>query len=242
MSAIDRFSSRAEAYAASRPSYPPEAIAIMFKDVNTEASLSVADLGAGTGISSRLIADAGFRVWAIEPNAGMRSQAREDSRIVWVDGTAESTTLDDDSVDIVAAFQAWHWFDAQAAVVEARRIARRGGRLVVVYNERDERDAFTRSFGDIVRRYAMDNTEARRAAAVQCAMAIDPSRSRRFDFTQRQAFDTDRLHRRADGMSYLPHSGVESRALHSDIDALLESYAGMVPDMHLLTIVVRVEL
>jgi SAM-dependent methyltransferase len=242
-SVSDRFTSRAESYAASRPSYPPESIDAIFAGLGDPAALAVADLGAGTGISSRLIAARGPRVVAIEPNAAMREAAVKEPRIEWVDGTAERTTLGEASVDVVTAFQAWHWVDAVAAVAEARRIARPRGRLAVVYNERDERDAFTAGFGDIVRRFALDDTEQRRANALARAAGIDPSRTTRIDVRNRQTLDRAGVHTRADSTSYLPQSGAAAHAMHAEIDRLLDRFA--VTDavvMHLRSIVVCVPL
>jgi SAM-dependent methyltransferase len=203
----------------------------------------VADLGAGTGISARLIADRGPRVFAIEPNAAMRGAAEADPRIVWVDGTAERTTLTDRSVDAVAAFQAWHWFDHVLATAEARRIVRPGGSLSVVYNERDERDRFTAEYGEVVRRYANDATEQRRASGLAHALGVDPARTRREEFRNKQTLDRPGVHARAKSSSYLPQSGPSAAAMHADIDALLDRFS--VTDaiaMHLVTIVVRVDL
>ena len=166
MSFTDRFTGHASAYAAARPSYPPESIDAVLDGLGDPASLVVADIGAGTGISSRAIAERGPRVLAIEPNAAMRANAKSDPRIEWIDGTGEATTLAAASVDVVAAFQAWHWVDHAAAVAEARRIVRPGGRLAALYNERDERDPFTAAYGDIIRRYATDATERRRSDAL----------------------------------------------------------------------------
>ena len=188
MTFADRFTTRADAYAASRPLYPAAAIDAILAGFDP-ATLVVADLGAGTGISSRSIAERGPRVLAIEPNAAMRGAAQPDARVFWIDGAAEATTLAHHSIDMAVAFQAWHWFDQGPVVSEVRRIVRPGGRLGVVYNERDERDPFTAAYGEIVRRYATDATEQRRANALAHALAIDPARTIRSEFRNAQTLD-----------------------------------------------------
>jgi SAM-dependent methyltransferase len=240
----DRFTERVNDYIVARPSYPPEAIAAMLAGLEGRTNLVVADLGAGTGISSRVIADAGTHVLAIEPNAAMRNAAKPDPRIEWIDGTAEATTLDAASVDIVAAFQAWHWVDHPLATIEARRIIRPGGRLVVVFNERDERDPFTAGYGNIVRKYATDATEERRARALAHAAAIDPARTSRLEFANGQLLDRAGVHKRTESSSYAPHSGPEHDAMHAELDALIDTVPGSDPhcDMRLVTIVLRVDL
>jgi SAM-dependent methyltransferase len=242
LSFTDRFSDLTSAYVAARPSYPVESVDILIEGLGDPASLAVADLGAGTGISSRVIAARGPLVYAIEPNAKMRDAAAPDERVKWVDGTAEATTLPDASVDVVAAFQAWHWVDHQAGVTEALRILRPHGRLAAIYNERDERDAFTAAYGAIVVKYAIDATEARRANALAAFATIAPERTQRFEYGNVHHLDRDGVHQRADSSSYLPKKNDAARAMHAEIDLLYDAYQkdGIV-NMHLYSLVVRVE-
>ena len=88
-----RFGARAQAYAAFRPSYPPAAIEAALDGLGDPNSLTIADVGAGTGISARLFSERGVSVIAIEPNARMREAAEQHSRVTWRDGTAEQTHL-----------------------------------------------------------------------------------------------------------------------------------------------------
>ena len=116
MDPTTRFSKRAEDYARYRPTYPADAVAAILDGFTKPR---VADLGAGTGISSVLLADAGAHVFAIEPNAAMRASIPSRSDIEVIDGTAETTTLPNRSVDVVSAFQAYHWFEPDRVLAEA---------------------------------------------------------------------------------------------------------------------------
>jgi SAM-dependent methyltransferase len=242
LSFTDRFSDLAGAYVAARPSYPVESVDILIDGLGDPAALAVADLGAGTGISSRVIAARGPLVYAIEPNAKMRDAAAPDDRVKWVDGTAEASTLPDSSVDVVAAFQAWHWVDHPAGVAEARRILRPGGRLAAIYNERDESDPFTNGYGTAIMKYAIDATEERRANALAAFARIDPGRTQRFEYGNVHQLDRAGVHQRADSSSYLPKQNDAARAMHAELDALYDVFQkdGVV-NMHLLTLVVRVD-
>ena len=151
-----RFGTRAKAYAAFRPSYPPGAIDAVLQGLGPPGELTIADIGAGTGISARLFAQRGASVIAIEPNAQMRGAADPDDRVQWRDGTGEATGLAGRSVDVAVACQAFPWFATPEALAELARIARR--RAAVLQYERDERDPFTRAYGEIVRAYATDDT------------------------------------------------------------------------------------
>ena len=59
-----------------------------------------------------------------------------DPRFSSSNGTDHDTGLPDRSVDMVAAAQAFHWFDGPAFARECRRILRPGGRAVLVWNVR----------------------------------------------------------------------------------------------------------
>lgn len=83
-----RFGNRVDDYAKYRPSYPREAIAAILDGF---CHPHVADLGAGTGISAALLADAGAFVYAVEPNANMRAALPWRDAVVAVNGTAASS-------------------------------------------------------------------------------------------------------------------------------------------------------
>ena len=135
-----RFSDRVADYVRYRPDYPSALLRWLREEHGVCADWPVADIGAGTGISSKLFLDAGHAVVAVEPNAAMRQAA-----VDWlgghpgfraVDGRAEATTLPDASIGLVSAAQAFHWFDQQAVRPEWRRILRPGGQVAVYWNSR----------------------------------------------------------------------------------------------------------
>ena len=240
MSFTDRFADRATDYVAGRPSYPAAAIDALFDALGDPGEIVVADLGAGTGISSRQVAARGAHVLAIEPNEAMRKAAEPDPNVEWRAGTAEHTGLIEAEVDLVTAFQAFHWFDRAKALDEIVRILRPGGRAAVVYNERDESDPFTAAYGALVRRYQTDATERRRADGLAAFAAFEGwVAKRRVEFRNGQSLDADDVLSRARSTSYLPKTGSIADELHGDIRALVAQHAqdGRVT-MALRTIVV----
>ncbi|MFW2332903.1 class I SAM-dependent methyltransferase [Ilumatobacter sp.] len=127
---------QADVYASVRPSCHP---ALIERFIEKYARGVVADVGAGTGIFTSQLVDAGCAPIAIEPVASMRNSiTAAHPQVTVIDGTAENTGLDDNSVDTVVAAQAFHWFDPDAAPTEIERILRPGGFLVCVWNVRDE--------------------------------------------------------------------------------------------------------
>jgi ubiquinone/menaquinone biosynthesis C-methylase UbiE len=222
MNSTTRFGARAQAYAAFRPSYPPEAIDAALEGLDDPAKLIVADVGAGTGISARLFADRGASVIAIEPDARMRQSAQPHPRVRWQDGTAERTGLPDGGVDVVAACQAFHWFATAEAMREFRRVARR--RAAVLQYERDESDAFTKGYGDVVRAYATDDTEVLRRVALTVFAEFPNARVAQRIFQSRQRLDRAAMLGRAASSSYLPASGTASEALRRDLSAVFDRF------------------
>jgi SAM-dependent methyltransferase len=129
------FGAAADLYDGIRPSYPPEAVRWMLG----EAPVRVVDLGAGTGIFSRLVASLGHEVIAVEPDDGMRARLAEASPGMTVlAGSAEAIPVAGASVDAVVAAQAYHWFDNDEARLEITRVLRPGGVFAPIWNVRDE--------------------------------------------------------------------------------------------------------
>ncbi len=219
-----RFGNRAEDYARYRPSYPSEAIeAVLAGFVRP----SVADLGAGTGISATLLAAAGAQVYAVEPNASMRSAIPSNPQIVVVDGTAESTNLPDHSVDVIAAFQAYHWFEPSRVFAEADRIRRPRARFGAIWNERSEGDAFVAAYSAIIRPYMGDDTESRRRGSTILRDLHEHGWSdvRTLQFRHEHDLDWEQLIGRTRSASYLPREGPEYESMAAQLRELYERAA-----------------
>src|ERR687891_580880 len=138
-SAARGFARASEDYERGRPTYPPEALALLTRVLGLEPGRTVLDLAAGTGKLTRALAPTGVRLVAVEPVAAMRAKLAESLPAARVlAGTAERVPLADGSVDAVAVGQAFHWFDGDAALAEIHRVLRPGGRLGLVWNVRDE--------------------------------------------------------------------------------------------------------
>ena len=137
-----KFSGRADAYKRFRPTYPPEVLTHLASVGVLVEGAHVADIGAGTGILTGLLLDAGYAVTAVEPNADMAAALREDLggksglRDI-VEKPAEATGLGDDSVDVITVAQALHWFEPASVRREFSRICRLPHNMVALWNRRD---------------------------------------------------------------------------------------------------------
>ena len=128
---VDRFNGRHQDYQAARPSYAQELLDWLGELYAPPERYTAADIGSGTGKLSAQLLAAGFRVCGVEPNPDMRGAAEAllggDPRFSSVNGADRDTGLPDQSVDLVTAAQAFHWFDGPAFARECRRILRPGG-------------------------------------------------------------------------------------------------------------------
>jgi SAM-dependent methyltransferase len=146
----ERFSDRVADYVRYRPSYP----SALFDDLEARLGglkgLSVADVGAGTGIFTRLLLNRGAQVSAVEPNAKMRASLMQalGGRTAFrcSRGTAENTGLAERSFQLVTCAQAFHWFDALKARSEFNRILAAAGRVALIWNDTDQSTAFGQAY------------------------------------------------------------------------------------------------
>jgi SAM-dependent methyltransferase len=130
---------QAERYERARPSYPPEAMALLERELRVGPGCKVLDLAAGTGKLTRALVATGASVVAVEPLVAMAGElARHLPSVGLAIGTAEAIPLAVSSIDVVTVAQAFHWFDAPRALAELARVLRPGGGLAIVWNEQDE--------------------------------------------------------------------------------------------------------
>jgi ubiquinone/menaquinone biosynthesis C-methylase UbiE len=230
-----RFSNRVADYVNYRPSYPREIVAYMHGVLGVDARATVADVGSGTGIFTQLLLEAGHTVYAIEPNGPMREAAqkiiKEFPGFISVAATAEQTTLDDASVDVVTAAQAFHWFDVPAARSEFKRILRPAGWVVLLWNDRrEDQSSFSLDYQALIDRYNTDlsTVDHRRLTRTDEVIRDFFGRGgfRSVTFDNHQSLDFDGLRGRLVSSSYIPAPDAPGHdAMIADLTALFERHA-----------------
>jgi ubiquinone/menaquinone biosynthesis C-methylase UbiE len=141
------FGSVADAYDRARPSYPQEAAVWLVG----EQPVTVLELGAGTGKLTETLVALGHDVHATDPDEAMLDKLRERLPDVRTSvAAAERLPSPDSWYDVVVVAQAFHWFDHDAALPEIARVLKPGGRLAVVWNQRDERIPWVRRLGALI--------------------------------------------------------------------------------------------
>ncbi|HOE35211.1 MAG: class I SAM-dependent methyltransferase [Chloroflexi bacterium] len=138
---IGKFTGKNKVYQKYRPDYAPNALRYLQEKLGIGPGAAVADIGSGTGIFTRQLLLLGAEVFAVEPNPDMRAEA-ESLLAAFpgfhsIAGRDSNTTLPDQSVNLVTAAQAFHWFDPKAFRLECRRILKPGGKVLLVWNQRD---------------------------------------------------------------------------------------------------------
>jgi SAM-dependent methyltransferase len=209
-----RFSDRVENYVRYRPDYPPALLQWLHREFGVSASWLVADIGAGTGISSKMFLDAGHQVIAVEPNAPMRAAAEQ-----WlaaypafraVDGRADATGLDDGSIDLISAAQAFHWFDPEASRREFQRILRPHGLAAIYWNSRRlVGTPFLEGYEALLRNYSPDYASVAEHYPDEAQMRVWFGEGFRGTarFNHAQLLDFDALRGRLMSSSYAPQAG-----------------------------------
>ena len=152
-----RFAGTGEIYAKARPKYAPGLFDYLKNTLKIPAGSVFADIGSGTGIFTGQLLDCGYRVCAVEPSEDMRKKAEEklshNKDFISVDGSDADMKLPSGSVDYITAAQAFHWFDAEAFRAECRRVLKPGGKVIIIYNSRDEKAACTKVLADLRHKY-----------------------------------------------------------------------------------------
>lgn len=151
------FGTVAASYDRGRPTYPHEAVTWALGTAAPGKQLRVLELGAGTGKLTEVLLDLGHDVLATEPDEQMLDVlSAKIPNVRATLGSAEQIPVGDQQYDVVVAGQAFHWFDQPAALAEVGRVLAPGGRLVLLWNERDERIPWVRKLGALIGRQGQD--------------------------------------------------------------------------------------
>jgi SAM-dependent methyltransferase len=233
----ERFSSRVEDYVRYRPFYPRQALALLQEECGLTPAWTIADVGAGPGNLARLFLDNGNRVIGIEPNREMREAGDRMlagyGNYTGRDGSAEETGLEESSVDMVVAGQAFHWFDQAAAKAEFKRILRPSGWVVLVWNmRRSGSSRFLNRYEELLRTLPeYEVVKAEGEPIEELTRFFAPSPIRQATFANSQTMDRDAFVGRVFSSSYMPHPGTPEReAMAGELTRLFdeESTGGCV--------------
>lgn len=234
------FQAGAAAYELARPGYPDEAMSALREDLGIGGKSRVCDLAAGTGKLTRRLVELGASVVAVEPVEAMRAELRAAvPGAEVVDGHAEAIPLPDASVDVVTVAQAFHWFDAPAALAEIARVLKPGGGLAMLWNERDEMTAWVAEMSRLIRWHERTVSRYQHidwAAVVGEAQRFTPLRERSLHWDQ--SMTRELLADRVRSISYIAvMPPTERERLAAEVTTLV----GRLPEPFPLPYVCRIQ-
>jgi ubiquinone/menaquinone biosynthesis C-methylase UbiE len=205
----ERFTQTVQDYIKYRPSYPKEVLQVLVEECNLTQNKIIADVGSGTGILSKIILDYGSVVYGVEPNETMRLAAEKYLMNYpfyhSISGSAENTTLDDQSIDIITVATAFHWFDAEKTKLEFKRILKTTGWVLLVWNVRNlDQSNLLRDYEDLILEYGKDYREsnARKFNKTVTENFFSPNEMKCRSFKNVQYFDWEGLKGRLLSTSY----------------------------------------
>lgn len=225
------------AYERGRPDYPADGIAHVVRTLRVAPGRRVLDLAAGTGKFTRALVATGAEVIAVEPVDAMRvALARALPSVRTLAGAAEALPLGDGSVPAATVAQAFHWFDATAAIEELHRVLAPGGRLALIWNVRDEDDPRQAALAAIMRPYRGDapaHREQRWKDAFDGTVRFTPLVLRAFAHAQQ--LDADGLVDRVVSVSFIASLDDDER------DAVARRVRALVPPGETATLPYRTD-
>lgn len=151
------FADGADIYAASRPAYPAEALNWLRDRMAIGPDSRVVEVGAGTGLFTRLLLDTGAAVVATDPVPEMLGHLA--SALPGAEtavATAEALPIAAGSIDALVCATAFHWFATPQTLAEFCRVLRPGGALGLIWNVRDDDVPWVRRLSEITDRYQDD--------------------------------------------------------------------------------------
>lgn len=152
-----RYEELVNSYVKYLPSYPPEYINYLKNQGRLPKDAVVTDIGSGVGILAELISPHVKTVLAVEPDEKMRWAAAahqyDTENITIINGSAEDTGLESNTVDLITVGQAFHYFDITSAHTEFQRILKPGGKVALAWHIRRTDYPFGREYEALLKTY-----------------------------------------------------------------------------------------
>jgi protein-L-isoaspartate O-methyltransferase len=132
------FGEVADLYDRARPSYPPALIDELIEYAALAPPARILEIGAGTGKATKMFAERGLGVLALEPDPAMAALARRTcaqyERVSVEQVEFERRAGDGTVFPLVACAQAWHWIEPSTRFVKAREALVDDGTLAVFWS------------------------------------------------------------------------------------------------------------
>jgi SAM-dependent methyltransferase len=226
------FSAKVADYIASRPDYPAALLEELAEHCQLSKHAHIADVGAGTGLLTRDLLARGYRVTAVEPNTEMRAACDQllsaEANYKSIDGTAEAMAIEDQSVELITAATAFHWFKIDESRRESLRVLKPNGQVALIWNDRVLIDPLHAALGEVfaefggAKRDALIAHEDRRSVP----SFFGGARPHEFTCAHTHALDADGLASLVFSRSYMPARGDEQgRRVADSVQRVFDRFA-----------------
>ena len=228
---VERFSNRVENYIKYRPHYPKDIITFLNEECGFDNQKTVADIGSGPGISSENFIENGNTVYAVEPNEDMRKAAefifRDSENFKSVNGTAESTALDNDFADLIIAGQAFHWFDKVKCKIEFKRILKDDGYIILMWNDKISSNDFMKDYYELIKKYGKDYDKINHTNVDDEVIGkfFSPLEFKKKSLRHTHPLDYAGLEGRLLSSSYIPLEGEQFKIMIKELKDMFERYS-----------------
>ncbi len=153
----EKFTDKAELYEKYRPSYPNELFDYLYQKIGLSENSTISDIGSGTGIFSKELLKRKSKVICVEPNDDMRKiceiELAQYKGFSSLKASAESTTLEEHSVDFITCAQSFHWFKTGDFKIECKRILKPNGKIILIWNTKDTKNYMVQDLYDLNKKY-----------------------------------------------------------------------------------------
>ena len=157
MNNTEMFTHKADLYSKYRQGYSNKLIQYIYSNIDIGSNSYVADIGSGTGMFSELLLKQDSMVFAVEPNDSMRSIAELNLSKYYnfhsIKAAGENTLLPQNSIDFITVVQAFHWLDTESFKVECKRILKKGGKVIVIYNRKKKESEVNLKLAELIKKY-----------------------------------------------------------------------------------------
>ena len=222
MSNFFAHASAAERYARARPYFHPLVIERIRAHLKLEQSVPRAlDVACGTGQSARALQAIAERVTGTDLSSEMLGYARQNPDIEFLESPAESLPFDAETFDLLTVCMAFHWFDQAKFLLEAHRVLKANGWLIVYNNE-----ARAQMIGNPEFRNWADQFYTSYPTPSRTATPTDPA------FFSNHGFQLDPLEEVENHVSFTPDELAAYMTTQSNFIAKVEQGAESLEEVH----------
>lgn len=226
---VERFSDRVENYIKYRPDYPFEIIEFLKKEIDLTSDKVIADIGSGTGLSALNFLKNGNQVIGIEPNEEMRKAGeiflKEYSKFSSQYGKSDNTNLPDNSIDLIIAGQAFHWFDVDKTKNEFKRILKGDRYVLLIWNEKNFSKLFMSDYEKLLKTYGTDYDKVKQENIDDSILSNFFDKGYQLkEFYNNQIFDYQGVEGRMLSSSYIPLDATIRETITNELKNIFNKY------------------